>query len=66
MGDTLYCVGGFDGDTDCLAVTESLDMSKPLARERWQLSVETQVYRYICARILLHMCPHTAVYVSAY
>ena len=23
-------------------------------------------YCYVCARILLYMCPHTAIYVSAY
>ena len=40
VGDTLYCLGGFDGESDCLSVTEMLDLSKPLAHEQWQLAEE--------------------------
>ena len=38
VGDVLYCAGGFDGDMDCLSVTEKLDLSRPLAHEPWRVA----------------------------
>ena len=32
----------------------------------YEYTTEVSAYCYMCLRILLYMCPHTAIYVSAY
>jgi influenza virus NS1A-binding protein len=58
VGDTLYCLGGFDGENDCLSVTETLDLSKPLAHEPWQLAEELSKRRDgCCVQVVASMTP---------
>uniref|UniRef100_A0A7S0I0X0 Kelch repeat protein n=1 Tax=Hanusia phi TaxID=3032 RepID=A0A7S0I0X0_9CRYP len=41
VGDSLYAIGGFDGRSENLRVTEKLDMTKDLRTQEWEVCEET-------------------------
>ena len=53
VGDALYAVGGFDGESECLSVTEKLDLSKPISSQPWQVNP------CVCVCVFLRAHTHT-------
>ncbi len=63
VGDALYAVGGFDGESECLSVTEKLDLSKPISSQPWQVNPCVCVCVCFCARTHTHARTHSNVYI---